>query len=485
MPSSTAYRWMRRSVLTMLASFAANGAATAQGDVCVDCISVRVGPPVVVRGPFPDEIDAAFAAIKLPDGRFRGFSANGITYAIDGPSLFDLDGERQAVLFPGQPGSINDCGSWLTSVSRQDDKVVGFVHQEQACDYDQGQTGKSMAIATSTDNGLSWTDLETVITGTDSLTRGTVTGEGDCSLVDGRDGFFYAYCLRNSDWQTIVARTPVNDLTGWRKYFEGDWREPGLGGRATDIGFVGTGAGYLIDHGWVAAVATDPWFGGLRLSLSADKLTFLDLPEPLVPIEGSEWERPADTDLSAYATILDPQAGGNAVGDRFILSYMYVAAGQGFESRYLVHREVSLTVGDTPSTAQVGIALTRWVDPATKTYVSSTNPLTGDLSGYQQDGVVAHMLTRAPEGAASIKFAECSRSGPGHLDQIIADEGSCAVEGYTRDRVAGWLYAAEQAGTVPVYRCVSDMPSTHFVSGDPDCEGLGRPEFVLGYGLAP
>lgn len=474
-------------LLTALAFMALGGsvlAAGAETDICVECISVRVGPPVVVRGPFPDEIDASFAALRLPDGTFRGFSANGITYAIDGPSLSELPGERRAVLFPGKPGSLNDCGSWLTSVSRLGSQVIGFVHQEQSCNYDEGQTGKSMAIAISADDGLTWTDPGTVITGTDTLTRGTVTGEGDCSLVDGRDGYFYAYCLRNSDWQTVVARAETDNLTDWRKYFEGDWQEPGLAGRASDIGFVGTGAGYLLEHDWVAAVATDPWFGGLRLSLSADKINFVDLPSPLIPIDGSEWDRPAQTELATYATIVNPDAGGNAVGNQFVLSYLHVPAGEGFESRYLVHRAVTLEVGKSP-TANTGIALTRWIDPARNRYVSTTGPLTGNRMGYEQDMLVAHMLTSAPEGVASIKFAECVRDELGQLDQILADEGSCEAQGYARERVAGWLYATEETGSVPVYRCLSQAPVSRFVSTHRDCEGLGDREFLLGYGLMP
>src|SRR5690606_40435537 len=86
--------------------------ATPASEICADCLSVRVGPPMVVRGPFPDELDAAFTAIRLPDGRFRGFSANGITYAVDGSDIADMSGPRRAVLQAGAPGSINDCGSW-------------------------------------------------------------------------------------------------------------------------------------------------------------------------------------------------------------------------------------------------------------------------------------------------------------------------------------------------------------------------------------
>lgn len=471
-------------LITVLGTAATAGAEGANGELCVECLRVRVGPPVVIRGPFPDELDAPFTALKLPDGSFRGFSANGATYAIEGPSLSDMAGARQPVLEAGAPGSINDCGRWLTSTVRVDDKVLGLVHQERACDYNQGRTDKSMAIAISSDDGLTWTDLGTVITGNDSPQPNRITGEGDCTMVDGLDGYLYAYCLRNSDWQTIVARAPASDPTDWHKYYEGAWNEPGLGGKATAIGFLGPGAGYLLEQGWVAALATDQWFGGLRLSLSKDKVTFVDLGEPLLTIDDSNWNRPADTDLIAYATILNPDDGSNAVDQQFLLSYSYVPPGKGFESRYLVHHEVSLAVEDDPPAVQVGMALTRWLDPGRRIYVTSSGPLTGDRLGFRRDAIVAYLLTRAPDGVVSTKFEECSSDWAGHLDHMLAEDGSCEAQGYNRERTAGWLFAAEQPGTVPVYRCYDEEARTHFASSAQDCEGLGSMEFLLGYGLA-
>ena len=469
--------------LGLLTTAVAAGPSLASDELCIDCLQIRVGPPVVARGPFPDELDATFTALRLGDGSFRGFSANGLTYAIDGATVSGMGGQRRAVLQVGEPGSLSDCGRWLTSTMRLDGQVLGLVHQERACDYGQGRTNKSMAVATSRDEGLTWTEPQTVITGTDVPLPDKITGEGDCTMIDGADGYLYAYCLRNSDWQTIVARAPSQDPTDWHKFYDGAWNEPGLGGNATAIGFLGPGAAYLQQPGWVAAVATDPWFGGVRLSLSTDKVSFLDLKEPLLTIDGSQWDRPAETDLIAYSTLINPQDGSNTVDQHFVLSYIYVPPGMGFESRYLVQHEVSLSIEDEPVPVQVGMALTRWADADRKSFVTSTGPLTGDRLAYRRDKVVAYMLTRAPEGQASVKLAECSSAQPGHLDQILAEDGSCAAAGYSRDRTAGWLYTAEQPGSVPIYRCSDETMQSHFASTAADCEGMGRPEFLLGYGL--
>jgi hypothetical protein len=469
-------------VALTLVGLSASGSARAEDDFCVDCLQVRVGPPTVIRGPFPDELDAAFNALKLPDGTFRAFSANGSTYAIDGPSLSEMRGERREVLTAGPKGSRSDCGSWLTSTVRTDGGLLGFVHQEHDCDYAKGKTDKSMAIARSTDDGLTWTDLGTVITGTDAPAPDKITGEGDCTMIDGRDGYLYGYCLRNTDWQTIAVRAPIDKPTEWHKFYEGGWTEPGLGGKATAIGFVGIGTGYLKEPGWVAAVATDPWFGGLRLSLSKDKATFADLKEPLLPIDGSDWHRPAATDLIAYTTVLNPEDGSNAIDWHFLLAYIYVPINKGFESRYLVYHEVSVTPLDAPQSVQVGAALTRWSDGGS--FVTSTGPLTGDRERFKRDAVVAYVLTREPEGTASHKIAECSSESSGRLDQVLAEDGGCEAEGYVRERISGWLYADVQPGTVPVYRCRSEA-GAHFASNTDDCEGLGSNESLLGYGLSP
>lgn len=455
-------------------------------EFCIECLQVRVGPPVVVRGPFPDELDAPFTALQLEDGSFRGFSANGSTYAIDGDSLWDLSGPRREVLRAGEPGQESECGRWLTSALRSGDIVLGFVHQESICDYGpRGQTDKTMAIATSSDDGLTWTDLGTVITGPDWPRRGTTSGEGDCTMVDGMDGYLYAYCLRNSDWQTIVARARAAEPTVWHKFYQDSWTEPGLDGKATAIGFLGPGAGYLLQYGLVATVTNDPWFGGLRLSLSADKVSFADIEEPLVAVDGSDWNRPADTDLVAYITIVNPESGSNAVNDSFLLSYIYVPPGKGFESRYLVHHEMTLSLAESPLPVQSGVALTRWMEPGRETYLTSTGPLTGERLGYELDSIVAYILTRAPEGAASIKIAECSKNASGQLDHLLAEDGDCQSGGYVRERTAGWLYLDEQPDTVPVYRCTGAEAQTHFASSEPDCEGRGIMELRLGYGLTP
>ena len=202
--------------------------------LCLTCVKLRVGRPLIVRGPAGDEIDTLFTVIPLGGGTWRGFSANSKTFAIDGAEPYAMGGARTQVLAPGNAGSYDECGRWLNYAHKVGNQVHGFIHAERSCNYAaQSQTHKSMAYATSSNNGLSWTVHGQIISGLDSPTAGKITGEGDCSVVDGGDGYYYAYCLRASDWKNIVARCPkTNPLPGsWKKYYWASGASRAWGGR--------------------------------------------------------------------------------------------------------------------------------------------------------------------------------------------------------------------------------------------------------------
>jgi len=454
---------------------------TAENPLCVACLRIRVGRPLVVRGPFPDELDAPFVTLKLADGSFRGFSANAVTYAVAGPSAWSMAGPRRAVMRPGPEGAVDDCGRWITALQPAGSKVFALVHEEHACNYAIGQTGKSVALAASADEGLTWTNLGQVISGHDAFAAGKVTGEGDCGMIDGRDGYLYAYCLRNSDWQTIVARAPLSGFGPgtWRKFRDGAWTEDALGGDATAIGFFGTTAGYLKGIDSVATIANDRWAGGLRLALSDDKVHFDNVAVPLLPVDAVDWQRPASTDLIAYVSLINPADGTNAVDDDFLLAYVYIPPGKTFAERYLVFQGVHLTLEKTPPAAQVGIALTRWEKPGE--FMTSTGPVTD--GGYTPDAFLGYLLTRQPVGVAAVKLEECLRGGAGHSDHLLTVDGGCEPAGYTRLRTAGWSYSEPLPDTLPLYRCFASARGMHFASNAADCEGRGTMELSLGYAL--
>ena len=444
-------------------------------------LRIRVGAPQVVRGPAPDESDTSFNAIRLPNGRFRGFSSNNSTYAIDGNSITSLTGARTEVRSPGTASSYDGCGNWLNATFASGKLLYGFFHSERACDYGKGgQTHKSMAIAVSTDQGLTWRSLGQVITGEDVPKAGRITGEGDCGLAQPGDGYVYAYCLRNSDSKTIAVRAPENNPVpgNWYKWDGSGWNAPGLGGRAVPVSGGGGGTTFWKPGNAIVSVSSNKWFGGIRLSMSKDPLTFRNLEEPLVPFDDNVWVRPAPTEFGAYVSLLDSRRGsGQLSSDDLLLTYTYIPQGKGFASRYLVMHEVEMTDDYRGEGPQVGLALTAWKDPDERRRTSSGVV----LGGYTRERLLGYLLTEADERAATVKLEECVSTWAGHSDYLLTGHGKCAGEGYTRLRTAGWVYTAQQPNTLPLYRCYAAATQYHFASTNPQCDGIGTMEWLLGY----
>src|SRR5579863_1275731 len=157
------------------------GTVALGNDICEACIDVRVEYPHVVRGPSRHEPDAPVSLVERPDGHFRAFAANGTTVAIDGATPFDLGGRSKTVMTPGASGSLSECGNWLTTVLQNAGKLYGLIHNEAHCNYSRGETYKSMSIARSADEGLTWDMLGQIITYSEAPASGRESGEGDCT----------------------------------------------------------------------------------------------------------------------------------------------------------------------------------------------------------------------------------------------------------------------------------------------------------------
>ena len=99
-----------------------------------------------------------------------------------------------------------------------------------------------MSLAVSTDYGLTWKSYGQIITSKDAVvTAHKITGTGDCTAVNGQDGYYYAYCWQNAtghgDGATIMARAPCvrSGSEQVEKVLSGQWDQPGLGGEATGL----------------------------------------------------------------------------------------------------------------------------------------------------------------------------------------------------------------------------------------------------------
>ncbi len=453
----------------------------ANGASCHECLIIRVGLPRVVGGPAPSLYDNTFSEIKLPDGRFRGFTASATTYAMDGDHPWSMDGKLTPVLRPGAPGDFDSCGRWIQHAEVFGPVVLALVHNETGCRTNEGR--KSMSLATSRDYGLTWNSAGLILTAPDTATYGRVTGEGDCTAVDGGDGFWYAYCKRPGIYATVVARAPINNPTPgqWKHFFNGQWNEPGLGGQATPLKSVSNSAARLKATG--EAMLLGGVHGGIGLYFSTDHTTFTHLRDPFFPLEGGSWKRPDPSELIAYPVLIDASDGSNQLGLSWYLVYMYVQPNETMGQRYLVFRPVEVSIASQPVTPQSGILLARWYNPKLHDRWATTAAVPGNYKSYQLDGKLGYLMTAADPAKSSVPLEDCFSQEPGHPDHILEEKKFC-TDNYQRLRTAGWVYSQPQENTVPLYRCYNAGEHSHFASNQPDCERLGDSERLLGYALS-
>jgi hypothetical protein len=468
------------AVIVFAAAFVAPAQLAAQTPAlpCADCVSITIGPAMVIRGPAGDESDAPFVALKLPDGTVRGFVSNTVTYAVDGKTATDMGGARRAVMRRGDKGTAAECGNWITGLSRSGSTLYALVHNEAVCNYERGETHKSMAMASSNDNGLTWRMLGTIAEASEKSAPGKLTGEGDCTLADGHDGFLYMYCLRAGDWKITAMRAPRDDPAAgrWMKWDGSSWRTPALGGDAAPlVGFPGHSAAWWTTQKLMLLLAVER---SLKLSLSSDSIRFAQLPAPLVLYDADEWNRPAPTALYAYPSLVNAD-GGNDVGDNPYLTYAYVPPDAGFTERYLVMHAMRMTMQTAPAVPQVRTALARYVDAKGVRMTTGGPPIVaGERPTFRLEKELGYLLTVPPPGN-SVMLQECAGAAAGYF---VSDR-PCSSDLAARRRTAGYLYLDPQPQTQPLYACTS-ANGRQFSSNEADCEGLGAATGRMGFVLA-
>jgi hypothetical protein len=451
-------------------------------------IRLRVGVPLVARGPAPNIADAAFTAIQLPNGKFRGFTAAGTTWAIDGNHPYDMGGAGVAVLKPGPPNTSDSCGQWLVHVALEGKTLFGWNHNETACNYGKGgQTHASMTMASSSDYGHTWKIEGPIITGTDPPQDGKQTGDSCYNVVRGQDGYDYAYCVRNGghSWDggyNFIARAPSSDPGPgkWKKYFDGAWSEPGVGGKSSPIDGSGSAwwktTGDTIGLTWVK--------GGMGLVVSQDRLHFTPLlSQPLFLTEPGDWSRKNGLELVSYAALIDAKTGLNQLDDHWLLAYMYLNPGENFGKRYLIFRPVDISWTRMPGEPQIGEMLTHWYDPAQHDHWATIAPVPGNYTAYKLVAQLGYVMTAPDPAKPTVEVEECISKWPGHPDRILLQKGVCEKSDYQRLRSAGFVYSAAQPNTQPLYRCYSEAEHSHFASNSDDCNKMGKREALLGYDL--
>ena len=266
------------------------------------------------------------------------------------------------MLKPGPAGSLSSCGQWIQHVELQGDTLIGWIHSESQCNYAIGQNHYIDSIATSSDYGLTWKVQGFSIAGTpeDTPKPRQVTGESCASTVKGQDGYYYSYC--GGGGHNYVARAPIsNPGSGqWKKYYNGSFSEPGIGGKSTNMSQqVGDASFWLTTHQTVSVT----WVkGGLGIQFSKDYMHFTEFPVPILKLDTGYWDRRKNppNELLSYAGLIDAATGANQLGDQWYVTYMYLQPNEGFDKRYLVFRPVSVSLSRQGDEPQVGVMLTRW-----------------------------------------------------------------------------------------------------------------------------
>src|SRR5882672_6678419 len=141
--------------------------ALAQSSINMSNIKIRVERPDRIRGPENRE-DNFFNEIQVGTNSFKGLTADGSTNpAVASTWMLDNanqpynmgDSNPQGVLFPAN-GSFYSCGLWLNGTYTSSGTIYGFAHSETACNYPI--TTKSMALVTSTNQGLNWNVIQQI-----------------------------------------------------------------------------------------------------------------------------------------------------------------------------------------------------------------------------------------------------------------------------------------------------------------------------------
>ena len=172
---------------------------------------------------------------------------------LKGPDLEHLQRQPDGVCdFGGASGHMG-CGLWWDPQSKT---LHALVHSEYGRNKSQGWCSKKTRLATSTDLGLTWKLVGDILTRAmpkvqDYAGSCFEAGPADFDFyTDERGGYFYV-----TSWNSFVpkkgklngflmfsevARCAIADKMApgkWFKFRDGAWAEPGLGGKASRVGF--------------------------------------------------------------------------------------------------------------------------------------------------------------------------------------------------------------------------------------------------------
>eukprot|EP01113_Clastostelium_recurvatum_P017370 TRINITY_DN2036_c0_g2_i3.p1 TRINITY_DN2036_c0_g2~~TRINITY_DN2036_c0_g2_i3.p1 ORF type:complete len:1787 (-),score=354.62 TRINITY_DN2036_c0_g2_i3:39-5399(-) len=463
---------------------------------CTSCWQFSVGSPEYISGP----------SVRLPDSQLVSANLKGTlkTWIGNGDAeLFSVGTSSSDYLVEvvvsmnskeyNISGEFDSCGAWISRAipDESSDVIRALYHAEADCNYDIGQTYKSMAYAESRDGGKTWVrpnyPNNQVLTFNGPRLTGKPSGLGDGSMVrftdpaDGREYYYLYYAKISGDAFISVARSPVSagGLPGtWSKYNSG-WsaRPNGIGGPESPIKNINDATIYVhAPSGEILTVGNDysggHGGGGAQMSVSKDGLNFRYLPEPLYI--SSDWRvygwgnAPAQEAMVGYTSLLG-ETGGYLVGNTFWMYYLYLKPGQGMNARYFIRRKVTMTYNpDATNEPANRLALSTYVHRTTGEQYETREWVPPTY--YKLKKVMGYLMTRMH--TESFGVISCLNNGDYYVARIGQD---CTSENDTQLEALGFIYAFRQPNTIAVYQCEAPAGGKRpgpdrFLSPDPQCE---------------
>lgn len=218
------------------------------GAICVlagICFAQRVELSSAPEVAIPFRVDGNSPAVWR-DGRFHFFTSDGTPVTAEGADQFTLSGVKNIVVDRADHLPMWIEAAWADS----DGTIYGWYHNEPGGVCSGGKlTAPRIGAVVSYDGGSTFFDLGLVLTSGDapdcSAKNGFFAGgHGDFSVILGRDQTYFYFLFTNyggdpAGQGVAIARMAFEDrrmpVGAVRKYFNGEWVEPGLGGRVSPI----------------------------------------------------------------------------------------------------------------------------------------------------------------------------------------------------------------------------------------------------------
>jgi hypothetical protein len=255
------------------------------------------------------------------------------SFLVEGNDLLSLTLARE-VLTPGPAGSFDNGYAGISGAARFDNRLYAIYSAEDReglpkirDTFIPGYYG-SIALAESEDEGQTWSKLGRIITSAYPKNWGRFFGKavqdvGEPGFVVEPSGhYLYLYYTRHYQrGQICLARADLREgppLPGrWRKYWRGDFNQPGLGGLESPIISVKSGSALFPHPTYSVALdrylivfnvhrLNDPNLSGIYVAQSKDGLGWS---EPLRLVQGNSIPRIGEPLFSMGTIVWDDEGG--------------------------------------------------------------------------------------------------------------------------------------------------------------------------------